>query len=283
MEFTDIYQKYNKLIFSLAYHMTGNLDDAEDITQETFEKFYSIENKDLQFEKAYLCQIAKNLCINKINKSVKIRIEYTGINLPEPLGDTQFENRLEESFIHNETFNYNLLYMLRTLNEDERLLFILREGLNFSYDEITKIIDKKATTLRKMHSRSKEKLLKDTFSKHPKTFKQLDYLVNAIQEENIPKILELLSNKTVVISDGGNEMNVSKVPITKLSRVAALLKVFINLLNTDKNYRVISYEIYNHQVALNFGFKKELSMILGIDNDSKINHIYFIFNQTKIG
>ncbi|TDM45680.1 sigma-70 family RNA polymerase sigma factor [Macrococcoides goetzii] len=278
MEFKDVYQKYNKLIFSIAYHMTGNLNDAEDITQETFEKFYSIENKELQFKKAYLCRIAKNLCINKINKSAKIRVEYAGVNLPEPLGDKQFENKLEESFIHNETFNYNLLYMLGTLNEDERLLFILREGLNFPYDEIATILDKKVSTLRKIHRRSKAKLLNDDYSKCSNTFKQMDCLVNAIQEENIPKILELLSNETVVISDGGNKMNVSKVPITKLSRVAALFKVFINLLNTDKNYHDISYEIYNHQMALNFGINKELSMILGVGNDSKINRIYFIFN-----
>ena len=40
--FEEVFEKYNKKIFSLLLSLTKNTEEAEDLTQETFIKCYNI-------------------------------------------------------------------------------------------------------------------------------------------------------------------------------------------------------------------------------------------------
>lgn len=56
---------YQNLIFSICYKITGNYFDAEDMTQETFLSAYkNYSNFDGKNEKAWICRIATNKCID---------------------------------------------------------------------------------------------------------------------------------------------------------------------------------------------------------------------------
>ena len=64
--FEPLITKYQRMIFSLAYRMTGSLDDAEDLTQEPFIRAY----RNLASYRAaskfstWLYRIAVNACLN---------------------------------------------------------------------------------------------------------------------------------------------------------------------------------------------------------------------------
>lgn len=56
---------YQNLIFSLCYQMTQNYFEAEDLAQETFVAAYEhLDSFDGQHEKAWLCRIAMNKCLD---------------------------------------------------------------------------------------------------------------------------------------------------------------------------------------------------------------------------
>lgn len=58
-------QQYQNLIFSICLKMTGDYFAAEDITQETFLAAYNHrEEYALESEKAWLCRVASNKCID---------------------------------------------------------------------------------------------------------------------------------------------------------------------------------------------------------------------------
>ncbi len=62
---TQALAQYEKLIFSICYRITRNYFDAQDLTQETFLSYYkSLSQFDGQNEKAYLCKIATNKCLD---------------------------------------------------------------------------------------------------------------------------------------------------------------------------------------------------------------------------
>ncbi|MBO4457145.1 MAG: RNA polymerase sigma factor [Butyrivibrio sp.] len=65
--------QYKNLVFSVCLKMTGDYFTAEDITQETFISAYShLEDFDGRDEKAWICRIASNKCIDYL-RSAKMR------------------------------------------------------------------------------------------------------------------------------------------------------------------------------------------------------------------
>lgn len=61
----ELMGQYKNLVFSLCLKMTGDYFAAEDITQETFiSAFQHLEEFDGQSEKAWICRIASNKCID---------------------------------------------------------------------------------------------------------------------------------------------------------------------------------------------------------------------------
>ena len=58
-------QQYQNLIFSICLKLTGDYFTAEDLTQETFVLAYQhYEDFDGRDEKAWLCRIASNKCVD---------------------------------------------------------------------------------------------------------------------------------------------------------------------------------------------------------------------------
>jgi RNA polymerase sigma-70 factor, ECF subfamily len=64
--FAALVKQYQKMIHALAFRMTGSLDDAEDLAQETFLRAYRQLDSfrgESKFS-TWLCQIAVNLSLN---------------------------------------------------------------------------------------------------------------------------------------------------------------------------------------------------------------------------
>ena len=69
--------RYQNLVFSICLKMTGDYFAAEDITQETFISAYEhLEGFDEAHEKAWICRIASNKCIDYL-KAAERRIAPT--------------------------------------------------------------------------------------------------------------------------------------------------------------------------------------------------------------
>ncbi|MCR4750477.1 MAG: RNA polymerase sigma factor [Lachnospiraceae bacterium] len=66
----ELMSLYKNLVFSLCLKMTGDYFAAEDITQETFISAYQhLKNLEDQSEKAWLCRIASNKCIDYLRSA----------------------------------------------------------------------------------------------------------------------------------------------------------------------------------------------------------------------
>ena len=64
--FHDLYKKYAQDVYSFAYWLCGNAQDAEDITSETFVRALTVSDQiKAETVKGYLLTIAKNLAYKK--------------------------------------------------------------------------------------------------------------------------------------------------------------------------------------------------------------------------
>ena len=76
----DIHQ-HRPLLFSLAYDILGDVQEAQDIVQDVYESWFSKE-REVRFPKAYLSRAVVNKSIDRLEALKKARELYKGPWLP---------------------------------------------------------------------------------------------------------------------------------------------------------------------------------------------------------
>lgn len=90
-QFTELIDSYQNLIFSICCKMTGDYFAAEDLTQETFLSAYRhLDSFTDTNEKAWLCRIASNKCIDYLKSASKRQIP-SEQDVFEMAADSSFE------------------------------------------------------------------------------------------------------------------------------------------------------------------------------------------------
>lgn len=83
-KFIRLIQRYQNLVFSICLKMTGDYFAAEDLTQETFISAYKhLGEFNGQSEKAWLCRIAGNKCIDYHRAAARRMVPTTEEEMPD--------------------------------------------------------------------------------------------------------------------------------------------------------------------------------------------------------
>lgn len=142
-------------VYRLAYRLSGNPQDAEDLTQDTFMRvFRSLKNYQPGTFEGWLHRITTNLFLDMVRHRSTIRME----QLPEDY------NRIEGSIANPEDmFDMNNLdpaleQALDTLTPEFRVAVVLCDGLGMSYDEIAQTLGLKMGTVRSRIHRARTQL-----------------------------------------------------------------------------------------------------------------------------
>ena len=158
----SLYSTYKPLLFSLAYRMLGSVMDAEDIVHESFLALRKTGWEHVCNIRAYLCKIVTNRCLDHLRSSANKRELYPGPWLPEPLvgeaGSVGEENDPLQSYVHKESLATAYMLLLQQLSYVERAVFLLREALQYDYDEIADIVGKSSVNCRQIYHRAKRSL-----------------------------------------------------------------------------------------------------------------------------
>src|SRR6202040_2146074 len=122
-------------MFALAYRITGNRADAEEIVQAAFVRLHNAAPKDaVRSLKAYLATITARLSLNRLRDQRTRRETYVGEWLPEPLlteGDPA---------VGAEDVSFAMLAVLERLSPLERVVFVLRNAFDLTFDEIVPVV-----------------------------------------------------------------------------------------------------------------------------------------------
>lgn len=109
--FIKLVRQYQNLVFSVCLKLTGDYFAAEDLTQETFLSAYRhMEDFDGQAEKAWLCRIASNKCVDYLRAAARRAVPVAEEDLPE-MADTSQEEPISR------VLNRELLAELKTACE----------------------------------------------------------------------------------------------------------------------------------------------------------------------
>ncbi len=160
--FEAIVREYERNVYNIALRMSGEREDALDISQEAFLKAYHSLHSfrgESKFS-VWLYRIVSNTCLDFLRER-KRRAE-----VPLVRGDDEDE---EEREIPDESLSPETLYErsltreavrrgLLSLPEDQRKILLLREIQGFSYEEIGKILSLESGTVKSRIFRARRKL-----------------------------------------------------------------------------------------------------------------------------
>jgi len=152
LNFTEIYTSFADDIYRFAFHLTGNYNNAKDITSETFIRAWT-HNSSIRVEtlKAYLFTIARNIYLEQLRKSKNMDTINEEIINPNPGPDTILESKLKLELIHS---------FLQTLPEVDRTVFILHIYNEIPYAEIARILELSLSVTKVKVYRVRKKLIK---------------------------------------------------------------------------------------------------------------------------
>lgn len=147
--YTIIINRFQKQIYLYCYYLLGNKEDAEDAVQDIFIKGFENIDKftnNVSYS-AWLYKIAYNHCINLIKRRNRF---YNVLK--------QYKN--QESQVHEPLYTEIIHELLDQLNLEERHILLLRAVEEYSFEEISIIMDIKTATIRKKYERIRKKLHK---------------------------------------------------------------------------------------------------------------------------
>jgi RNA polymerase sigma-70 factor, ECF subfamily len=147
--FTEIYDRYSKKVFAYIMRVLYNRDQAEDVFQETFLRFYSKVSSDYHSGTliGFLITIARNLCLNiKRDKKATVPIE-------------DFEFLVADTPVSEDKELEKLVKMaVELLDMEYREPLILRVYNGLSYEEIAELCHISPGNARIRTMRAKDKL-----------------------------------------------------------------------------------------------------------------------------
>lgn len=139
-------QQNLRRIFLLIYRIVGNVDDAQDLTQETFIKALQRQGqlKDLEKSAHWLSRIASNTAIDFLRRNKKF--SFVDVN---HLADTAHDNleNAEQSLLRGER-KLQLDGGLAELTERERMALLLRDVEDMPAEEVASLMNCSRATVR---------------------------------------------------------------------------------------------------------------------------------------
>lgn len=146
----ELYSKTRTYVYGYALSMLSNVNDAEDVMQDTYVNIYKYasmynpRNKPL----AWILTITKNLCLNKLKK----------MKNKKEVDISELEHKITKGK-KNEHHDYVFVKtILEELTEEERKIVLLSSVDGLKYREIAHLLELNLSTVLSKYHRAMKKL-----------------------------------------------------------------------------------------------------------------------------
>jgi RNA polymerase sigma factor (sigma-70 family) len=151
----DIVRDYGDRVYRLAYRLSGNQHDAEDITQETFIRvFRSLDSFTPGSFEGWLHRITTNVFLDMVRRRQRIRME----SLPEETDRIAGTEPSPEAAFDAANLDPDLQAALDDLLPEFRAALVLCDVEGLSYEEIGQTLGVKLGTVRSRIHRARQAL-----------------------------------------------------------------------------------------------------------------------------
>ncbi len=163
----EIVSTHSARVYRLAYRLTGNQHDAEDLTQEVFVRvFRSLSTYTPGTFEGWLHRITTNLFLDMVRRRQRIRFDALGDDAAERLPSREPSPQQHFNDTH---FDADVQHALDTLAPEFRAAVVLCDIEGLSYEEIAATLNVKLGTVRSRIHRGRSHLRKSLKHRAPAT------------------------------------------------------------------------------------------------------------------
>lgn len=156
--FEELYDRHADMVWRHFYFRLGDSERAKELMQEVFLKVwqYIQSGKEIEYEKAFLYQIARNLFINEL----RVKGREVSLDLLEESG---FDKADESMSTDTYAKNRELLDRLSLIKESYRMVLVMRYIDDLPVKDIASLLGEKETNISMRIKRGIE-ALKETYT-----------------------------------------------------------------------------------------------------------------------
>ena len=161
--FETLVLEYEKNVYNIALRMTGNREDAADMTQEAFIKAYNSLQSfrgDSKFS-VWLYRIVSNVCLDFLrskNRRPTVSLSVEDDDGEDAQLDVADESQSPELLLDRKLTRDSVRRGLDSLPPDYRQILLLREIQGLSYDEIAQALSLEVGTVKSRIFRARKRL-----------------------------------------------------------------------------------------------------------------------------
>jgi RNA polymerase sigma-70 factor (ECF subfamily) len=276
-----LFEQHRGLLRGLAYRMLGSLADADDVVQETFLRWGSVDPATITSARAWLVTACTRLAIDERRSARRRRERYVGPWLPEPLVDAPAPSELAEL---NESLTTAFLLVLERLGARERAAFVLHEVLGFSHAEVAGVLGRSELASRQLVSRARRRLAGDHREAAPPApahEASAAAFFAAMRAGNVADLVALLAAGAECRSDGGGKVVAATRVVHGALRVARLLAGVVRKQSPDVRW---TQARVNHRPGIVLTRRGTVLATVSVDWDAegRIAQVFTVRNPDKL-
>jgi RNA polymerase sigma factor (sigma-70 family) len=274
-------------LLSLAFRMLGTVAEAEDAVQETYIRWYRLdqaERDEIVVPRAWLTRAASRICLDMLGSARARRERYVGPWLPEPVPASAFAETPvdpQDQLTLDDSVSTALLVVLEAMTPAERVAFVLHDIFAVPFPEIAQIVGRTPAACRQLAVSARARVQKSPARTVPRG--EHDRVVRAFaaasQSGDLRQLISVLDPGVVLHSDGGGRVSAARNPVHGADRVARFL---LGLLSKPSGIEVLEQETSD---GLGFALWDE-GRITGVVTlevlDGRITNVRMVVNPEKL-
>ncbi|WP_421932192.1 sigma-70 family RNA polymerase sigma factor [Phenylobacterium sp.] len=245
-----IFEAERPRLVRIAYRMLGSMAEAEDVVQDAWLRWRSVDSGEVRHPAAFLARTVTRLCLDTMKSARARRETYVGSWLPEPIFEA------EEEVLPLDELTLTLMLALERLSPLERAAFLLHDVFDVPMEEVAVTLQRDAGAVRQLAVRAR-KHLQAARPRYPVERTEGERIAQAFyaasSQGDVAGLRDILADTVVLQSDGGGKAYAFLRPIIGLEKVvrmfagirkkfAATPSVFVEWAWIDGLPGFISYE-----------------------------------------
>ena len=279
----DVFEEARPMLMGLAYRILGSAAEAEDVVQDTYLSWLTMEQTEIARPSKWLTTVCTRKAVDSLRAARHARTTYIGTWLPEPI-HTQVLETPESELALSQNLTTAFLLVLERLSPKERAAFLLRDVFALDYQEVAVSLAITQPACRKLVSRARANLGKTQITQQVPLERQEELVTafkTAIAEGSVSQLACLLSQDATLSADSGGKVTAIR---QTLEGADAILAFIANVLSPAwQGFEVFSSELNSGRAIVVREKEQTLAVVsFAYHPDLKASRIFILRNPDKL-